>query len=325
MRDATRSGNNSDEKKLFLSSGGFTFLTERMIFYLRLSFVNGKRDRLSFYGNQHLKQDSAETFPADIRLKSPGIICVVTPLSNITFDSMLRAVRRQFRARVLALGLLVVMLGIVLLSYTKGGVVHILLRWDINNEQKTSLVQQYFLSWGYLAPLAYLGAVIIEVIIAPIPGMMLYAPGGMIFGGFVGGSMTLLGNVLGAGICHRITRILGKSFVESHLAGGSLGKYEPLLEKQGIWIIFFLRLIPFTSSDFVSYAAGLTSIPTWKVMLGTFLGMLPLCYLQAYLAEEIFKAFPSLILPVFIVCIIYGFYVIWIVKKLSNPESKNVR
>lgn len=267
---------------------------------------------------------STSIFPADFQRKLLGIMCVVMPLSNVTFDSLFRTVSRQFRGRILALVLLLVMLGIVLLSYTKGGVVHILLRWDINNEQKTSLFQQHFLSWGYLAPLAYMGAVIIEVIIAPIPGTMLYAPGGMIFGGFIGGSMSLLGNVLGAGVCHRITRILGKSFVESHLAGGSLGKYEPIFKRQGVWIIFFLRLNPFTSSDLVSYAAGFTSIPTWKVMSGTFLGMMPLCYLQAYLAEEIFKAFPCLILPMFIVCIIYGFYVIWIVKKLSNLENKNV-
>jgi uncharacterized membrane protein YdjX (TVP38/TMEM64 family) len=242
----------------------------------------------------------------------------------MTFDPVFKTVKSGVGGRFLAFVLLAVMLGIGLFSYAKGGVVHILLRWDITNEEKTSLVQQYFLSWGYLAPLAYVGAVIIEVIIAPIPGTMLYAPGGMIFGGFIGGSMSLVGNVLGAGICHRITRILGKSFVESHLAGGSLGKYEPVLKRQGVWIVFLLRVNPLTSSDLVSYAAGFTSIQTWKVMLGTFLGMLPLCYLQAYLAEEMFKAFPSLILPMFIACIIYGLYVVWIVKKLSNGENKNV-
>lgn len=248
----------------------------------------------------------------------------VTSMINMSCDLPLKIVKRQQVGRLLALVLLVVMVGVVVLSYAQGGIVRILLQGDITSEEKASLVRQYFLSWGYLAPLAYMGVVIIEVIIAPIPGTMLYAPGGIIFGGFIGGTMSLLGNVLGSGICHKITRILGKSFVESHLAGGPLDKYEPLLRRQGVWIIFLLRVNPFTSSDLVSYAAGFTSIPTWKVMLGTFLGMTPLCYLQAYLADEIFKAFPSLVLPMFILCIMYGLYALWIVNKLSGKRSKNV-
>ena len=44
-------------------------------------------------------------------------------------------------------------------------------------------------SWGRLAPVIYTLAVVVEVIVAPIPGALLYAPGGAIFGGFWGGTL----------------------------------------------------------------------------------------------------------------------------------------
>ena len=46
----------------------------------------------------------------------------------------------------------------------------------------------------------------VEVVVAPIPGTMLYAPGGVIFGGFLGGLLSLAGNVIGAGIACRLMR-----------------------------------------------------------------------------------------------------------------------
>jgi uncharacterized membrane protein YdjX (TVP38/TMEM64 family) len=49
---------------------------------------------------------------------------------------------------------------------------------------------------------------------------------------------------------------------------------------------------PFTSSDLVSYAAGLAGMPARRVALGTFFGLLPLCFLQAYMAETIFELLP---------------------------------
>ena len=64
--------------------------------------------------------------------------------------------------------------------------------------------------WGRLAPLVYTLAVVVEVIVAPIPGTLLYAPAGAIFGGFVGGSLSLVGNVIGAAICCVIGQMIGE-------------------------------------------------------------------------------------------------------------------
>jgi uncharacterized membrane protein YdjX (TVP38/TMEM64 family) len=182
-------------------------------------------------------------------------------------------------------------------------------------------IQEYFLSWGSAAPIAYALIVTVEVVLAPIPGTLLYLPGGVIFGGFVGGSMSLAGNVLGAGVASYLMRTLGGPYVEPYLGRGALKKYEAVIEKQGLWIVFLLRVNPFTSSDLVSYAAGLTRLPVWKVMAGTLLGMAPLCYVQAYFAQKLFTKFPRLIYPLILIGIVYGLYVVNILRQLLKQGS----
>ncbi|HEX2524482.1 MAG TPA: hypothetical protein VHP35_20400, partial [Terriglobia bacterium] len=59
---------------------------------------------------------------------------------------------------------------------------------------RLALIQSSFHSYGTVAPGVYLLVVIAEVILAPIPGTLLYLPGGLVFGWLVGGSVYLAGN-----------------------------------------------------------------------------------------------------------------------------------
>ena len=226
--------------------------------------------------------------------------------------------------RFISVFLLIGLLIFVVHSYLSGGIIGIIFQGNISTEEKLVLIKEYFLSCGTFAPFVYTIIVIIEVIVAPVPGAILYIPGGIIFGGLIGGSTALIGNVIGAGVSCQIMKILGKPALESHVNMDALRKYNSLLDKRGIWIILLLRLNPFTSSDLVSYAAGLSSMTVWKVMLGTYLGIAPLCYVQSYLAENLFDAFPLLIYPLIIVCILYALFVIWILMKVRNKNAKNI-
>jgi len=79
--------------------------------------------------------------------------------------------------------------------------------------------------------------------------------------------------------------------------------------------VFLLRVNPLTSSDIVSYAAGATSMPIWKLLVGTTLGMAPLCFAQAYLAESLLIAFPWLIYPLLVAAVAYALVFIWVIQK----------
>ena len=147
-------------------------------------------------------------------------------------------------------------------------------------------------SWGPLAPVVYTAAVVIEVVVAPIPGTLLYAPAGLLFGGFLGGALSLLGNVLGAAICCFLGAVIGQDGLARRTDGTRLQPYIELLRRRALWVVLLLRINPLTSSDLVSYAAGAAGVPVWKVAAGTVVGMAPLCFAQAYLAEQVFARLP---------------------------------
>ncbi len=240
------------------------------------------------------------------------------PLSN---GPRLR--RTIIRASWLAVFLAGVLAWWAVWSYSSGGIVAILLAPGVSAADKVTAIQDYFVSFGVLAPLVYVAIVTIEVVVAPLPGLMLYAPGGMVFGGFLGGLLSLVGNTLGAGIACQLIRTLGGKRFTSWLEQGRLKMYHERLSRSGTWLILLLRINPLTSSDLVSYAAGLTGIPVWKVMLGTLLGMAPLCWAQAYLADGILRAIPQLLYPLLLLCGIYLVAAVWIIGRLSRGKKAN--
>lgn len=201
-------------------------------------------------------------------------------------------------------------------SWWSQGVVYDLLRTDVPSENRLKSLKSFFDGFGVYAPLVYLAFVTVEVVIAPIPGLMLYAPGGILFGGFLGGTLALTGNVLGAGIACALTRTLGTTWLSRFFETNQLEKTQSLIERRGGWIVFLLRLNPLTSSDLVSYAAGFTRIPVSKVMAATAVGMAPLCYAQAWLAEGLLTSFPWLLYPLAAACVVYFCAVIVVVRRL---------
>lgn len=206
-------------------------------------------------------------------------------------------------------------------SYATGGLMRVLLSASPEGQGMLDVLRTYVQHWGMLAPLIYVGIVTVEVLIAPIPGLLLYAPAGAIFGGFLGGTLSLVGNTIGAAIASFLARALGASWLARHVHSPRFAAVRERLQKRGLWVVFVLRLNPLTSSDLVSYAAGLAGVPSRWVALGTFFGMLPQCYLQAYLAEKLFEVVP---LPAIIGgATIAAAVVIWVALR-RNPEPHKV-
>lgn len=186
------------------------------------------------------------------------------------------------------------------------------------SEERVRILQDYFRGFGAGAPIAYLLFVTIEVVVAPIPGLLLYAPGGLIFGAVPGGLLALAGNVLGAGLSCLLARRLGGRLVQAVDSEGRLGELQRRLSRHGFWVILLLRLNPLTSSDLVSWAAGLSRIPLWTVMSATAVGMAPLCLLQSWLSDSLFRVWPGLIGPLLLLTAVFAVGVFAVLLRLSR-------
>ena len=222
--------------------------------------------------------------------------------------------------------LLALLLALILASaasWQAGGIVWQLTRTDLDAAARIDVMREVFAGFGVWAPVVYLLMVTVEVVVAPLPGLMLYAPGGILFGAVTGGAMALGGNILGAGIACLVTRSLKTTWLDRFFQPAQLRSLQAEVERRGSLLIFLLRINPLTSSDIISYAAGLTRIPVWKVMASTGLAMAPLCFAQAWLAEGLLEAFPQLIYPLLVCCIGYLVAVILIVRRMVRQPSQN--
>jgi uncharacterized membrane protein YdjX (TVP38/TMEM64 family) len=200
------------------------------------------------------------------------------------------AVRPSQRTSVVIV--LLVVAGWAAWSLWSGGIVRTLVSAAGDPAGSIDILRAQLARAGPFGPLVYIAAVVIEVVVAPIPGTLLYAPAGAIFGGLAGGTYSLAGNVLGAMTATFIARAFG-SRITDRLEHSALETYVVRVRERGLLIVALLRLNPLTSSDLVSYAAGLVGIPSWRVGVATLVGMAPLCYLQAYAAERIFRVLPG--------------------------------
>lgn len=174
-------------------------------------------------------------------------------------------------------------------SYFSQGVIFHLL-----NNDPTEVID-FINSFGFFAWLAFILIVILEVVLAPIPPLILYVVAGVLFGGFLGGVLTLIGNLAGALIDFKIARALGRKKTNSNMNKKFKNKFDNFFDKYGSISIFILRVNPITTSDLVSYLSGFTKIKTWKFLLATGIGLIPMIFIQTYLGDVLIKDNPILV------------------------------
>ena len=214
-----------------------------------------------------------------------------------------------------ALLIIVVLCGLTYNSFLNRGIVHTLVNLDADT------VAKKLGAYNTIAPLIFVFLVVIEVVTAPIPPFILYTAAGFLFGAFWGGTLALLGNIIGSVIAFTITRHFGRGFVEKKIPSRQLDRFDHYSNKFGGLAIFLLRLNPLTSSDVVSYIAGLTTMRYRALVIGTTFGIIPTVYAQTFLGNDILKNNPKLTLIyiwvsiAYLVAIVYG--AIYARKKLN--------
>jgi uncharacterized membrane protein YdjX (TVP38/TMEM64 family) len=202
-------------------------------------------------------------------------------------------------------------------SYATGGVVAALIETAGDSDRSVEAVRRALEPAGAWAPAVYVLAVIIEVLVAPIPGTLLYAPAGALFGGWRGGTLSLIGNVAGAALA----AWMAAHFRDRAAALSSRPNVQALMDRirrRGTVVVALLRVNPLTSSDLVSYAAGLVGIPVWRVAAGTLVGMAPLCYAQAHASAWLFGLLPGAGIVLVAFGAAYVLIVIWVISRVRT-------
>lgn len=124
--------------------------------------------------------------------------------------------------------------------------------------------------------LAYMGLVIIQIIVALIPGEALEIAGGYAFGAFEGTLLCMAAATLGSLLVFAMVRRFGVRLVEIFFTAEKLRSLRFLRttrKREMLFLIIFM--IPGTPKDLLCYFAGLTDIkfPVWLLICS--LGRIP--------------------------------------------------
>lgn len=115
------------------------------------------------------------------------------------------------------------------------------------------------------APL-FLLVVIIEVVVAPIPGGAVGYLGAARFGFWQAWPLLYAGNVIGTVLVFFLARRYGTPFFEEHVAPRTRDRYNRLLDSHPV-LIWFVYAIPFVPVDVLSVLAGLSTMTPRRFFL----------------------------------------------------------
>jgi uncharacterized membrane protein YdjX (TVP38/TMEM64 family) len=139
---------------------------------------------------------------------------------------------------------------------------------------------------GPAAPLAYvamsatLGAIF-------VPGPILAAGSGVLFGPVLGLFVTLASAVGTAVITSLIGRRAGRESARALLGNHRADRIDALIEKRGLWAVVGARFVPGLSDALASYALGAFGVPLWQMAVGSFIGSAPRGFVYTALGASI--------------------------------------
>ena len=129
--------------------------------------------------------------------------------------------------------------------------------------------QSWIDSFGVLGRLVFIGIIVMQVVIALIPGEPFEIAAGYAFGSIEGTLLCLAGIVIGSVIIFALVRKFGVKLVELFFPMEKINSLKFLQNKQRLNTIYFIVMcLPGTPKDLLSYFAGLTDmkISTWLLI-----------------------------------------------------------
>jgi uncharacterized membrane protein YdjX (TVP38/TMEM64 family) len=155
----------------------------------------------------------------------------------------------------------------------------VLVRDRLSVVTDAATLRAYVRGFGALAPLVLIGLQALQVVVAPVPGQVLAAVAGYLFGPWWGTLYNMLGIALGSTVAFWLSRRYGRAYVERTVDSQALSTFDTFVQRRGLLALFVLFLIPGLPDDVICFLGGLTPIPLRKLVLVAIVGRAPAFFL----------------------------------------------
>ncbi len=140
------------------------------------------------------------------------------------------------------------------------------------------------LAYGVIFLVTFLGA---ATIFFPMPSTAFVVATAAIWNPIIVALVASIGATLGELLGYYAGYLGRKSIIGK--GGERFQKGMELMNRHGLWAIFFIALIPIVLFDVVGLIAGALRLPLWKFLLACWGGRLPRALFEAYLAGGFFR------------------------------------
>lgn len=165
--------------------------------------------------------------------------------------------------------ILIVLCALLILWWTRVPVMDFL-RWVVDRDA----VAEYMLRYEEWAMAVYLFLLILQVIVALIPGQALVFAAGYVFGFIPTLLVTIPTAVLSSQLAFFLARRFGKPIAYRLASQRVIDRWEEMSRNQGILFYFLAFNLPIFPSDAMCYVAGLGTISGLHFLVANFLGRL---------------------------------------------------
>ncbi|AQA04724.1 hypothetical protein BVC93_22450 [Mycobacterium sp. MS1601] len=147
-------------------------------------------------------------------------------------------------------------------------------------------VRGFISSAGPAAPLVY---VVVSAVLGAIlvPGPLLAAASGFLFGPVVGTFATLGATVGTASITSLIGRRAGRESARGLLGAQRADRLDAQIAGRGLWAVVGQRFVPGISDALAAYVFGALGVPLWQMAVGAFIGSAPRAFVYTALGASI--------------------------------------
>lgn len=147
-------------------------------------------------------------------------------------------------------------------------------------------VRRLIESTGPLAPLTY---VVVSAVLGAllVPGPLLAAGSGFLFGPLLGTFVTLGATVGSAVISAYAGRRAGRDSARALLGPQRSDRIDGMIQRGGLWAVVGQRFVPGISDALASYTFGAFGVPLWQMAVGAFIGSAPRAFVYTALGASI--------------------------------------
>ena len=129
--------------------------------------------------------------------------------------------------------------------------------------------------FGWWTPLVSVLLMVLQSVLAPLPGSLVAAANGAIYGIWKGTLLSWVGGMAGGLVTYALGRWLDTVIAHRWKATRLQQRLVEVSSSRGFWIVLIARMTPIISLDFIGYLAGIARMPLISYTLANAIGIIP--------------------------------------------------